>query len=137
MNDDIEARTQTNDAIQAQIAGQQKFADLQAEAQPAAGAAASRLRAARCRSPALLMDISRVIPSDAYLDTSSQITVPAPAATSEPTEDDHRFGRDHHRRRQAVSIDTLATLPDAPGVREGLGEPVDHHDRADDRSSGV
>ena len=72
---------------------------------------------------ALLMDVSRVIPSDAYLDNLTvQVTEPA-AAT----------GRDHahqprgldHRERPGREHRHPVGLPHAARAGQGLGEPVD------------
>lgn len=78
VNDDIGAKQQTNDQLQSQIDSLQKYDDLQVQAQQAQ----SQLDAAYAGEVSfsgMLMDLSRVIPSDAYLSTfSATITGPAP-----------------------------------------------------------
>lgn len=74
VNDEIEAQNDTNASIQAGIAEKQKFADLQAKAQ-ARQQLLSAAYAGEASFSALLMDFSRVIPSDAYVDTlTMQVT---------------------------------------------------------------
>jgi Tfp pilus assembly protein PilN len=82
VNDDIRAQEATNASIQASIAEKQKFADLQARAQ-AKQELLNAAYAGEVSFSALLMDFSRVIPSDAYVDTLTlQI---ADAAATDPT----------------------------------------------------
>jgi Tfp pilus assembly protein PilN len=68
VNDDIEAQNATNASIQASIADKQRFAELQARAQAQQELLSSAFEGEVSFS-ALLMDFSRVIPSDAYVDT--------------------------------------------------------------------
>jgi Tfp pilus assembly protein PilN len=68
VNDDIEAQNATNASIQASIADKQRFAELQASAQAQQELLSSAFEGEVSFS-ALLMDFSRVIPSDAYVDT--------------------------------------------------------------------
>jgi Tfp pilus assembly protein PilN len=79
VNDDIEAKQTTNAQLQSQIDSLQKYDDLQVQAQQAQ----SQLDAAYAGEVSfsgMLMDLSRVIPSDAYLNTfSATITGPPPA----------------------------------------------------------
>ncbi|TMK16465.1 MAG: hypothetical protein E6G63_03260 [Actinobacteria bacterium] len=79
VNDKITAEKQTNANLQSQIDSLQKYDDLQVQAQQAQ----SELNAAYAGEVSfsgMLMDLSRVIPSDAYLSTfSATITGPAPA----------------------------------------------------------
>ena len=71
---DIDDQNQTNASIQASIADKQKFADLQEEAQ-AKQALLATAYAGEVSFSALLMDLSRVVPSDAYLDNlAAQLT---------------------------------------------------------------
>src|SRR5205823_1470476 len=68
VNDDIAAKEQTNAELQSQIDSLQKYDDLQTQAQQAQ----TQLDAAYAGEVSfsgMLMDLSRVIPSDAYLDT--------------------------------------------------------------------
>ncbi|TMK35946.1 MAG: hypothetical protein E6G58_07050 [Actinobacteria bacterium] len=79
VNDDIAAKKRTNAELQSQINSLQKYEDLQVAAQQAQ----SQLNAAYAGEVSfsgMLMDLSRVIPSDAYLSTfSATITGPPPA----------------------------------------------------------
>lgn len=79
VNDEIAAQQQQNAAVQSKIDGLQRFEDLQVQAQQKQ----SLLNAAYAGEVALsgvLMDLSRVIPSDEYL-TSFSVTLQAPAST--------------------------------------------------------
>jgi Tfp pilus assembly protein PilN len=105
VNSDIEDQAATNASIQASIAEKQRFADLQAEAQ-----AQQQLLAAAFSGEvsfsARLMDVSRVIPSEAYLDNLAVQLTAADAATGEvaPTS----LVGAITASGQAVSIDTLS-----------------------------
>ena len=107
VNEQIEAQNATNASIQAGIAEKQKFADLQAEAQ-AQQQLLDAAYAGEVSFSALLMDFSRVIPSDAYVDNLAiQLTglsaPPAEGATAGLVGTITAGG-------QAVSIDTLSTF---------------------------
>jgi Tfp pilus assembly protein PilN len=79
VNGDIAAKKQSNAQLQSQIDSLQKYEDLQVQAQQAQ----SQLDAAYAGEVSfsgMLMDLSRVIPSDAYLSTfSATISGPQPA----------------------------------------------------------
>ncbi|HSL11836.1 MAG TPA: hypothetical protein VLA82_11035 [Actinomycetota bacterium] len=83
--DDVEAQEATNQQLRAQIADLQRFEDLQVRAQ-----AKQELLAAAFRGEAsfsgLLMDLSRVIPSDAALN-SLAVTITPPTAEGDPAVD--------------------------------------------------
>jgi Tfp pilus assembly protein PilN len=85
VNDKITAEKQTNANLQSQIDSLQKYDDLQTQAQQAQ----TQLDAAYAGEVSfsgMLMDLSRVIPSDAYLDTfTATITGPAAATTGGTT----------------------------------------------------
>ncbi len=82
VNDEIAAQNANNASIQASIAEKQKFADLQARAQAKQQLLASAY-AGETSFSALLMDFSRVIPSDAFVDSLAlQVSEP----TTEPAE---------------------------------------------------
>lgn len=85
VEDDITAQEATNAAITSQIAGLQEFATLQADAQAKQNLLASAY-ANEISFSGLLMDMSRVIPSDAYLDTLSIATTTTDAASAAVTE---------------------------------------------------
>jgi Tfp pilus assembly protein PilN len=111
VEEQIEAQNATNASIQAGIAEKQKFADLQAEAQ-ARQQLLSAAYAGEVSFSALLMDFSRVIPSDAYVDSlAMQI-----ADASAPTDPAATTGAPANLigtitgGGQAVSIDTLSVF---------------------------
>jgi len=85
VNDDIAAKKQSNAQLQSQIDSLQRYDDLQVQAQQAQ----SQLDAAYAGEVSfsgMLMDLSRVIPSDAYLSTfSATITGPPPAGGTTTT----------------------------------------------------
>ena len=86
VNDDIDDQNQTNASIQASIADKQKFADLQEEAQ-AKQALLATAYAGEVSFSALLMDLSRVVPSDAYLDNlTAQLTAAQADVTTASTD---------------------------------------------------
>ncbi len=81
VNDKITAEKQTNANLQSQIDSLQRYDDLQVAAQQAQ----SQLNAAYAGEVSfsgMLMDLSRVIPSDAYLDTFTATITGPPAATT-------------------------------------------------------
>lgn len=82
VNADIEDQAAANAALQGQIAELQRFADLQAEAS-AKQALLDSVFADELSFSGALLDVSRVIPSDAYL-TSMTITV-NPTILAPPT----------------------------------------------------
>ncbi len=82
VEDDIVAQQQTNGAIQAEIAELQKFEDLQVEAQQQEQLLASAY-AGEIAFSGLLMDLSRVVPPDAFLSSLSVTTTPAAPAEGE------------------------------------------------------
>jgi len=76
VNDQIAAQDASNASIQADIAEKQKFAELQAKAQ-AKQQLLSAAFAGEASFSALLMDFSRVIPSDAFVNSLAlQVTEP-------------------------------------------------------------
>ena len=81
VNSDIAAKKQSNAQLQSQIDSLQKYDELQVQAQQAQ----SQLDAAYAGEVSfsgMLMDLSRVIPSDAYLDTFTATITGPPAATT-------------------------------------------------------
>lgn len=106
VNDEIVAQEATNASIQASIAEKQKYADLQAEAQARQQLLAAAY-AGEVSFSALLMDFSRVIPSDAYVNSlavqADQAAVAAEGATPGLIGGITGSG-------QAVSIDTLSVF---------------------------
>jgi Tfp pilus assembly protein PilN len=77
VNEDIAAQERKNAAIRSEIQGLQEFAALQSEAQ-AKQALLTTAFANEVSFSGILLDLSRVIPSDAYLTTfSAQVAPPA------------------------------------------------------------
>ena len=109
-----------NASIQAQIAEKQKFAELQAEAQSKEELLATAY-SGEVSFSSILMDVSRVMPSDAYLsDLTSTITAgTTTAAGTTPTEIIGTLSG----TGQAVSIDTVAALLTRLGQVDGWVNP--------------
>lgn len=82
LEDDIAAQQQTNAAIQAEIDELQKYEDLQVEAQQQEDLLASAYEGEIAFS-GLLMDMSRIVPSDAFLQSLAVTTTPAAPAEGE------------------------------------------------------
>jgi Tfp pilus assembly protein PilN len=120
VQDDIDTQAATNASIQAQIAEKQKFADLQAEAQSKEELLATAY-SGEVSFSSILMDVSRVMPSDAYLsDLTSTITAgTTTAAGTVPTEIIGTLSG----TGQAVSIDTVAALLTRLGQVDGWVNP--------------
>jgi Tfp pilus assembly protein PilN len=112
VNDEIAAQNETNASIQQSIADKQKFADLQAEAQ-AKEQLLSLAFDGEVSFSGLLMDFSRVIPSDAYVDnlTISVEGAAAPEGGEVPAEGGTAglIGT-MTSGGKAVSIDTLSVF---------------------------
>jgi Tfp pilus assembly protein PilN len=83
VKDDIRAQESTNQAFENEIDDLQRFEDLQVRAQQEQ-ALLNTAYANEVAFSGLLMDLSRVIPSDAYL-ASFDVTTSAPAATADET----------------------------------------------------
>ncbi len=82
VNDDVAAQNATNAAVQQQITGLQSFQNLQAEAQAKQQLLAQAF-SGEVSFSGILMDLSRVIPSDAYL-TSFDAGLAAATSTTTP-----------------------------------------------------
>jgi Tfp pilus assembly protein PilN len=80
VKDDIRAQQSTNQQFQAEIGDLQRFEDLQVRAQQQQ-ALLNTAFANEIAMSGLLMDLSRVIPSDAYL-SSFSVTTTAPSAAA-------------------------------------------------------
>jgi Tfp pilus assembly protein PilN len=81
VNDDVVAAQQNNAVLQSQINDLQKYEDLQVQAQQAEGELADAY-AGEVSFSGTLMDVSRVIPSDAFLTTFSSTITGQPAAAT-------------------------------------------------------
>jgi Tfp pilus assembly protein PilN len=84
VNDDIEAQNQTNRSLQQSIDELQKYADLQAQAQQQA-TLLSGAYANEVAYSGVLVDVSKVIPSDMYLASYSSAIDTAAAASTDGT----------------------------------------------------
>ncbi len=84
VNDDIEAQEATNAQLRQQIAELQRFEDLQVQAQAKEQLLAAAFQG-EARFSGLLMDLSRVMPSDAALNS---LTLTVSARTGEEVEVD-------------------------------------------------
>jgi Tfp pilus assembly protein PilN len=76
VNGDIEDAQQSNNSLQTQINDNQKYEDLQVQAQQAQGQL-DEAYAGEVSFSGMLMDLSRVIPSDAFLTSFSTTITPA------------------------------------------------------------
>lgn len=99
---DIEAQDQTNAAIQGKISDLQRFEDLQVQAQQKADLLAGAY-AGEVAYSGLLMDLSRVTPSGAYLQSLS-----VAGAETQPAEGEEATG--------ATFVGTMAVAGEALGV---------------------
>jgi Tfp pilus assembly protein PilN len=85
VNDDVADAKRNNTLLQTQIDSLQKYEDLQVQAQQAEGQLAAAY-AGEVSFSGMLMDLSRVIPSDMYLTTfTATITAPAPTTGTTTT----------------------------------------------------
>jgi Tfp pilus assembly protein PilN len=109
VNEDIEAQNATNASIQASIAEKQRFADLQATAQARQELLSSAFEGEVSFSE-LLMDFSRVIPSDAYVDTLTLQIAEAAAEGEAATGAEAGLVGSITGGGKAVSIDTLSVF---------------------------
>jgi Tfp pilus assembly protein PilN len=106
VNDDVAAENQTNAQLQGQIDSLQKYDDLQVAAQQAQ----SELDAAYAGEVSfsgMLMDLSRVIPSDAYLTTFTATIAGPPAAGGTTTTTTPLIGT-MTTGGQAIGFDSLS-----------------------------
>ncbi len=128
VQDDIDTQAATNASIQAQIAEKQKFADLQSEAQSKEELLATAY-SGEVSFSSILMDVSRVMPSDAFLSdlttsisagtTAAAGAAPGTTATTVPTGIIGTLSG----TGQAVSIDTVAALLTRLGQVDGWVNP--------------
>jgi Tfp pilus assembly protein PilN len=112
VEDEIAAQEATNASITTQIASLQEFATLQATAQAKENLLA-KAYANEISFSGLLMDMSRVIPSDAYLDTMTIATTSSDAAsaavTTPSTTPLPKFVGSIQTGGKGLSIETLST----------------------------
>jgi Tfp pilus assembly protein PilN len=129
---EIETQATTNAGIQTQINEKQKFADLQSEAQEKEALVATAY-SGEVSFSALLMDVSRVMPSDAYVDSlTTALNPPAPTTAAAGTTPTQLVGT-LSGSGKALSIDTVAALLTRLGQVDGWVNPwVSTLVRADD-----
>jgi Tfp pilus assembly protein PilN len=129
---EIETQATTNAGIQTQINQKQKFADLQSEAQEKEALVATAY-SGEVSFSALLMDVSRVMPSDAYVDSlTTSVTPPATTTAAAGTTPTQLVGT-LSGTGKALSIDTVAALLTRLGQVDGWVNPwVSTLVRADD-----
>ena len=128
VNDDIAAQNLTNSGLQTQIDQLQEFQQLQEQA-AAQQALLTKAFAGEVSFSQMLMDLSRTIPSDAYLD-SFNATITAQVAGAVTRRRPASWARS--RRGGGGRLREPGELADPPRIREGLGEPVvleRHRDR--------
>jgi Tfp pilus assembly protein PilN len=107
---DIEAQNQTNESIRTSIEQKQKFADLQTEAQAKEGLLATAYQGEVSFS-SLLMDFSRVIPADAFVDSLTlQVQDPTTGVAAAGAATSSELVGSITGSGQAVSVDSLATF---------------------------
>jgi Tfp pilus assembly protein PilN len=108
---EIEDQNRTNESVRTSIAQKQKFADLQTEAQQKEGLVAAAYQGEVSFS-ALLMDFSRVIPADAFVDSLTlQVNDPTTgAAAAGEAEGTVGLVGSISGGGQAVSVDSIATF---------------------------
>jgi Tfp pilus assembly protein PilN len=119
---EIETQATTNAGIQTQINEKQKFADLQAEAQEKEALVATAY-SGEVSFSALLMDVSRVMPSDAYVDSlTTSVTAPTTTTAVVGTTPSQLVGT-LSGTGKALSIDTVAALLTRLGQVDGWVNP--------------
>jgi Tfp pilus assembly protein PilN len=107
---DIEAQNRTNESIRTSIEQKQKFADLQTEAQAKEGLLATAYQGEVSFS-SLLMDFSRVIPADAFVDSLTlQVQDPTTGEAAAGAATSSELVGSITGSGQAVSVDSLATF---------------------------
>jgi Tfp pilus assembly protein PilN len=107
VNHDVEQAQQNNQVIQSQIDQLQKYEDLQVQAQ-AAQAELSSAYAGEVSFSGVLVDLSRVIPSDAYLTTFSS-TISGPPAPQGGTQTTTPLVGTITMDGEAIGFDSLST----------------------------
>lgn len=105
VQDDIAAQEQTNAAITAEIAQLQKYDDLQVEAQQKEALLANAY-AGEVSFSGLLMDMSRIVPTDAFLNSLSVTSTPA--APAEGEEVGATFVGNLAMAGEALGVDTVS-----------------------------
>jgi len=107
VNDEIEAQQQTNAALQAQIAELQPYEDLKIQAEQTQAVLDAAYQNEVSFS-GLLLDVSRIIPSDAYLQTYAA-TITTTVGTGEGEEAvDSTFVGSQSMGGQAIGVDTIS-----------------------------
>jgi Tfp pilus assembly protein PilN len=108
VNGDIEAQQATNAGLQSDIAELQKYEDLQNEAQQKEELLAIAY-ANEVAFSGLMMDLSRITPSDSYLDSISVTIQPPAAADGTTTTPTPVFVGSLSLSGQTIGVDTIST----------------------------
>jgi Tfp pilus assembly protein PilN len=122
VNDDIAAQQVTNASIQSQISGLQKYADLQSEAQQQQQLL-SEAYSGEVSYSGLMMDMSRVIPSDAYLSAMSVTTPGATTTTGATTTPATQFIGTMTTSGHAIGFDSLSQYLNSLAAVNGWENP--------------
>lgn len=123
VQDEIDTQAATNASIQAQIDEKQQYADLQAEAQSKEELLATAY-SGEVSFSSILMDVSRVMPSDAFLgDLTSSIVAGTATTPADPGAVPTGIIGTLSGTGQAVSIDTVAALLTRLGQVDGWVNP--------------
>ena len=123
VNDEVAAQNATNTQIQAQIDQLQQFQQLQVEAAAQQALLATAFTGEVSFSQ-MLMDVSRTIPSDAYLDAFNAALDRAGGRRGAPATPTTGFVGSFTASGGADGFESLASWLTRLGIRQGLGQPV-------------
>jgi Tfp pilus assembly protein PilN len=122
VNDDISAQQVTNASIESQISGLQKYADLQSQAQQQQQLL-SEAYAGEVSYSGVMMDMSRVVPSDAYLSAMSVTTPGSTTTTGSTTTPATQFIGTMTTSGHAIGFKTLSLYLTSLAARDGWENP--------------
>jgi Tfp pilus assembly protein PilN len=122
VNDDIAAQQVTNASIESQISGLQKYADLQSQAQQQQQLL-SEAYAGEVSYSGVMMDMSRVVPSDAYLSAMSVTTPGSTTTTGSTTTPATQFIGTMTTSGHAIGFKTLSLYLTSLAARDGWENP--------------
>jgi Tfp pilus assembly protein PilN len=108
VNDEIDAQEQTNAALQGQINELQPFEDLKVQAEQTQAVLDAAYQN-EVSFAGLLLDVSRVIPPDAYLQTYTATITTTVGTPQEGDEGAGTFVGTQSMGGQAIGIDTIST----------------------------
>ena len=127
VNSDIDAQQATNAQLNTEITDLSKYENLQAEAQQQQQLL-NDAYAGEVSYSGLMMDMSRVIPSDSFLSALSVTTPGATASTTTTPTTTTQFIGSMTSSGEAIGFDTLSQYLTEPRRRHRVGEPVDADD---------